>query len=205
MGSAMSRAMWGAALLAIVAVGCPGPRPCGWDERLTLGAVYDVQLLELYTPASTTAAFRPGLELVRPAATCGTLDELEAGFEMAIRLTGGGPQPRSCSFWFADVVEPDLGLGDPLPILINNITHNVINASGMRDLGGGCRGLWELTVRAPEDDPFAAQQPDSPPVLVAYRVFESADNAECSALAGRTPTGDSFTCGDVFVATMAER
>lgn len=209
MGAAamMRTALIAAAALAVGLAGCLPLGPCGWDEALALGATYDVSLVELYTPASTTAFYSPEFGLTRSGETCGALDEIAVDVPVAIRLTQGPSASQDCSFWFAEMLDPVLGLGMRNPGLANNQFSNQITVSGRRDFGGGCEGGWEFSLHAPNDNPFVAQRPDSNPVLLAYRVFgtNTTASAACSTLIGREPTSGEFYCGDVFVATMARR
>lgn len=206
----MTRAALSAAVagLAGVLASCEPFAPCGWDEALDLGASFDVELVEAYTPASTTAFYSPMFDLTRPAPTCGALDGIAAGDMLTIRLVDA-PSAISmdCSFWDAEITSPPLDLGTPNALIANNRSHNQIIASGRRDFGGGCEGAWEFSLHAPGDDPFMSQEPGATPVLLAYRVFATVPeaNAACSALAGREPTTGNFVCGDAFVATMTPR
>jgi hypothetical protein len=203
MGSSMMRPIAALVLLAALG-GCRSIGPCGWDEALELGASYDVDLIEAYTPASVTVSYTPALDLTRPAPTCGALDGVAAGDTFTILLNDGPDASQDCSFWFAEITSPSLELGMRNPIIGNNQSHNQIVTSGQRDFGGGCVGGWELSVHAPEDDPFRDQLAGARPVVVAYRIFGAAAeaNAACSALVGREPTEGPFTCGDAFAASM---
>ncbi len=194
-------------VIFLVVSGCRNNQPCGWDEELSLGVSYDVELLELYTPESTMAFYLPGLDLTRPAPTCSALDGIDAGDVFTIRLTQAPGTNMRCSYWQGEFVSPPIDLGMRLPGLINNRSYNNLAISGRRDFGGGCVGGWELSLHSPNSDPFAPQPVGGTPVVMAYRVFgaEPEANAACSALVGREPTDGYFTCGDAFVASMRPR
>lgn len=190
-----------------VLASCGRIEPCGWDEALVLGASYDVEIVEEYTPEATTAFYSDEFGLTRPAETCGALDGLGVGDDVTLRLVQGPSANQRCSMWFAEVTSPVLDLGPRLPGVGNNRSHNQIVTSGRRDFGGGCEGAWEFSVHAPDNDPFATQEPGAVPVVLAYRVFAALPeaNAACSALVGREPMDGNFVCGDAFVASMERR
>lgn len=192
-------------VIFLVVSGCRNNQPCGWDEELSLGVSYDVELLELYTPESTMAFYLPGLDLTRPAPTCSALDGIDAGEVFTIRLTQAPGTNMRCSYWQGEFVSPSLDLGMRLPGLINNRSYNNLTISGHQDFGGGCVGNWEFLVHAPDSEPFAPQWPELTPELLVYRSFSTdiEANAACSALIGREPTTGGFFCGDAFVASMA--
>ena len=204
MRTTLSKATRLFAAAATLATSCEWYAPCGWDEHLAEGASYDVEIVERYSPESTTVFYGSSLDLTRPAESCGAFDEVAAGETFTVRLG----RVLDCLFWNAEVTDPPVSLGGRLPLIINNRSHNQIVASTRRDFGGGCTGSWEFSVHAPEDDPFEEQLLGAEPVVVVYRVFAAdlgADEA-CAALRGRpSPGGDEVVCGDAFVASMSTR
>ena len=196
-----------ATMIAVTLTGCAREFSCGWDPSLAVGATLDVDLVELYTPASTTARYSSEFALTRPAETCAGLDELAVGEPIAVELVQGPSASLDCSFWFGEIVEPDLGLGPQTPGAINNVSLNGIYVGSRRDFGGGCAGTWEFSLHSTGNDPFMDQTAGARPVLMAYRVFRAPTDADaaCSALVGRAPTAEPFSCGDAFVARMTRR
>jgi hypothetical protein len=198
----------GAALLG----GCPAYQPCGWDENLVAGGSYGLGFVEDYGPEATTARYVPSLDLsvtgfdnIPP---CPDIDETGPPRVIVLR-SGSEPGPGRCSIWFPTVVEPELAI-EPRAATstFNDQGYNMMYLDGLRDLGGGCHGVWELTVHAPENDPFAPQSPLAPPVVLAYRYFTAATDAvdACYAVLGLDPAlYDHPMCGDAYVAAMDRR
>jgi len=191
-----------ASVLACALSACGRLEPCGWDESLALGASYDVELLEKYTAESMMAVYLSEYDLTHPAPTCDGLGDIAVGDTLTMRTTRAPSASQDCSFWVAEITSPSVDLGTPLPILLNNRSYNQMDASGRWDFGGGCEGLWEFSVHAPEDDPFRPQTSSSIPVVVGYRVFEGPSEA-CAAVVGHDVTEDVFVCGDAYVVSMA--
>lgn len=190
---------------ALIATSCTWEPSCRWDEHLRGGASYEIELLERYAE-STTTTYDPSLDLTRPAPSCGVFDEVAAGQALTVRLQER-PISLACSLWNAEVTDPPVSLGPRLSLIINNRSYNQLVASTRRDFGDGCVGSWELSVHAPEDDPFAEQVAGALPVVLAYRVFVAAPEGldACAALLGREPPeGAAVICGDAFVASMSE-
>lgn len=202
MGTSLSK--YARLLAATLTLSCEWDEPCGWDEHLTAGASYDVEIIERYDAESSTAVYDPSLDLTRPAESCGAFDEVIPGATFVVRLD----RVLDCSFWNAEVTDPPVSLGTRLALIINNRSYNQIVASTRRDFGGGCIGSWELSVHAPANDPFRVQLPGTLPVVVAYRVFVAAPESldACAVRLGREPPeGTAVICGDPFVAMMRER
>jgi hypothetical protein len=193
------------ALLVFIGAGCELPRrPCGWDAVIEPGSTYDVSLLERYTTDSMMAAYAEEHDLAVPAPTCTGLDDLHAGEVWGVRVLPPAAD-QFCSFYRGEITAPPIDIGESLPVVLNDRSHNFIATSGRWDFGAGCDGLWEFTVHAPSDEPFRTQTPEGTPIVVAYRVFEAVpeNNAACSAIVGRPATSEGFRCGDAYVASMS--
>jgi hypothetical protein len=208
MGAAMRAVLIWAVLLA----GCPVEAPCGWDDQLTPGGEYGLGFVEVYEPDATTARYRTSLDFiitdVDSVPPCPDIDETGVGQTFVLRLPPEPPRD-SCSEWYPTIVEPEIAVEfRAANTVFNWHGYNMMIVDGLRDLGGGCHGVWELTVHAPENDPFAPQSPLAPPVVLAYRYFTAATDAvdACYAVLGLdAATYDYPRCGDAYVAAMDRR
>jgi hypothetical protein len=195
------------ALVATLAAGCRRYQPCGWDENLEPNGLYGLGFIEEYGPESTTARYDPslgfivtGVDAIPP---CPNIDETGVGRTFVLRLP---EETGICSVWGPSVVEPVLATEYRAATSVANWHgYNMLIVDGFRDLGGGCRGVWELTVHAPGNDPFVPQNPLDRPGVLAYRYFSSDEDACFDVLGLDRATYEFPRCGDVYVAAMDRR
>lgn len=195
-------------VLVVASVGCDRQQPCGWDESLTLGATYPVDVVEPYAPESTTVRYEAEFDLTTSHPSCATLDDVTPGATVELRLTQAPRSGSRCSEWFGEI--PGLDLGTRHPVIIGSTGYNLITVSGRRDFGDGCNGVWELDVHMPSTsltDPFRGADPFEIPVTLIYRYFIASPGAEeaCMARSGVSTLTDEgvFRCEDAFVSQMS--